>query len=78
MLLDANGHIVADWHIPPGPDVALTARIPADDFDPTGTLHLTFVIPHPRSPASYGQGADPRPLGLFVRTIEITPDDHPS
>ena len=78
VLLEANGHRVADWHISPGPDAALAARVPAGDLGLAGTLHLTLVIPHPRSPASYGQSLDPRQLGLFVRTIEIKLDDHPS
>ena len=81
--LEANGHPVADWSIPPGRDAALAAHIPAADIGPAGSLHLTLAIPHPRSPASYGQSTDPRQLGLFVHTIEIkqgniAPGDRPS
>ncbi len=73
ILLQANGHRVADWHVAPGFHTLLTARIPTADIGPAGNLRLTLVIPHPRSPILYEQNRDPRPLGLFVRTIEVAP-----
>lgn len=67
----ANGHEVASWAPGPGPDRDLVARIPPVDMGPNGLLRLDFRIENPRSPASQGEGADRRRLGLFVQSLTI-------
>ena len=67
-----NGQSVGEWTL--GPDREIHRRsvnLPAEIVAGVEELILTFEIPMPRSPASFGWNSDARPLGIRLARAVI-------
>jgi hypothetical protein len=69
----ANDRRIARWHFRIGKRRALAAQIkvPAELIRDCDVLMLTFLIGSPHSPVKIGASADPRPLGLHLRSVSL-------
>ncbi len=67
----ANDEPVASWRPIPALQ-SLQATIPRRVIAADGIVRIRLAILHPMSPLNAGQGADPRPLGLFVEQLRLT------
>ena len=70
VTVKANGHTVAEWVLDNRKPHTRTLQLPAAALDQP-ELILTFEIPEPRSPADFGWGSDPHPLGLRLACAAI-------
>jgi len=70
VIVKANGHTVAEWVLDNRKPHTRTFQLPAAALD-RPELNLTFEIPEPRSPADFGWGSDPNPLGLRLACAAI-------
>ncbi len=69
-----NGTPAARWIIRAGPlDREWSARIPAPLAAGREEIEIGFRIPSAVSPASLGLSPDPRPLGLGVTSLQLSP-----
>jgi len=66
----ANGQKIAEWQV--GDVAEFTATIPGEITKTAGTLTLEFRTPKSTSPKALGVNADPRLLGICVRSLELT------
>lgn len=70
----ANDRQVAEWPFHERiPEQERRALIPAPVLRPSEPLVLTFVIRRPCRPRDIGQSADTRRLGLYFRSLTISP-----
>jgi len=61
---EGNGRVVAEWTLNDRNVHARSINLPPEVFAAGPELTLTFNIPAPHSPASFGWNTDDRPLGL--------------
>jgi hypothetical protein len=71
IVVKANGHLVAEWALAGRQVHTRSVNLPPEVFAAAPELTLTFEIPAPRSPASFGWNADNRPLGLRLARVVI-------
>uniref|UniRef100_Q02BJ9 Uncharacterized protein n=1 Tax=Solibacter usitatus (strain Ellin6076) TaxID=234267 RepID=Q02BJ9_SOLUE len=67
----ANGRTVAEWVLDNRKPHTRSFMLPAEAVAAAPKLTLTFEIPDPRSPVSFGWGPDPNPLGLRIARAVI-------
>jgi hypothetical protein len=65
----ANSQKIAEWQV--GNAAEFTAMIPGELTTAGGTLTLEFRTPKATSPKALGVNADPRVLGICVRSLEL-------
>jgi hypothetical protein len=70
-----NSHRVARWRFdaPLSEPVKLRATVPANVVGGAPRQYVDFRILPPRSPASLGQGNDPRLLGIHLSALRLSP-----
>jgi hypothetical protein len=71
VVVKANGRVVAEWTLDDRKVHTRSINLPTEVFAAAPELTLTFEIPAPRSPASFGWNADNRPLGLRLARVVI-------
>jgi hypothetical protein len=67
--------VVAEWTLDDRKVHARSMFLPPDVFAGAPELTLTFEIPTPHSPASFGWNTDERPLGLRLARAVIGRSD---
>ena len=70
VVVRANGRVVAEWTLDDRKVHVRSADLPLEAFA-APELTLTFEIPTPHSPASFGWNTDDRPLGLRLARVVI-------
>ena len=75
VVVKANGHAVAEWTLDDRKVHTRSINLPPEVFDAAPALTLTFEIPAPHSPASFGWNTDDRPLGLRLARVAIGRSD---
>lgn len=68
-----NDHQVGTWRFTPEQPTATAIMVPPTLIPASGQCIVTLEIGEPTSPASVGLNDDPRPLGLWVRSLRLTP-----
>jgi hypothetical protein len=71
VLVKANGRVVAEWTLDDRNVHTRSINLPPEVFAAVPELTLTFEIPAPHSPASFGWNTDDRPLGLRLAHVVI-------
>jgi hypothetical protein len=71
VVVKANGRVVAEWTLNDRNVHARSINLPPEVFAAGPELTLTFQIPAPHSPASFGWNTDDRPLGLRLAHVVI-------
>ena len=71
VLVKANGRVVAEWTLDDRKVHTRSLNLPPEVFAAGPQLTLTFEIPAPHSPASFGWNTDDRPLGLRLARVVI-------
>jgi hypothetical protein len=71
VVVKANGRVVAEWSLDDRKVHTRSLNLPQELFAAATELTLTFEIPAPHSPASFGWNADDRPLGLRLARAVI-------
>lgn len=71
----ANGQKIVEWQV--GNTAEFAAAIPGEITKNGGTLEIEFRTPKAASPKALGISADPRVLGICVRTVELAGPDAP-
>jgi hypothetical protein len=71
VLVKANGRVVAEWTLDDRNVHTRSINLPPEVFAAGPELTLTFEIPAPHSPASFGWNTDDRPLGLRLAHVVI-------
>ena len=70
VVVKANGCVVAEWTLDDRKVHTRSVDLPPEAFAAGPELTLTFEIPAPHSPASFGWNNDDKPLGLrFARVV---------
>lgn len=68
----ANGRLVGEWALGPDREVhRRSVNLPAEIVAGVTELTLTFEIPEPHSPASFGWNSDARLLGIRLARVAI-------
>jgi hypothetical protein len=75
VVVKANGRVVAEWTLDDRKVHTRSINLPPKVFAAAPELTLTFEIPAPHSPASFGWNADNRPLGLRLAHVVIGRSD---
>jgi hypothetical protein len=75
VVVKANGRTVAEWMLDNRKPHTRSFTLPADVVAAAPKLTLTFEVSDPRSPVSFGWGADPNPLGLRIARAVIGKSD---
>jgi hypothetical protein len=75
VVVKANGLVVAEWTLDDRKVHTRSINLPPEVFATAPELTLTFEIPAPHSPASFGWNADNRPLGLRLARAVIGRSD---
>ncbi len=75
VVVKANGRVVAEWTLDDRKVHTRSVNLPPEVFAAAPGLTLTFEIPAPHSPASFGWNADNRPLGLRLARAVIGRSD---
>ena len=71
VVVKANGRVVAEWTLDDRNVHTRSINLPPEVFAAGPELTLTFEIPAPHSPASFGWNTDDRPLGLRLARVVI-------
>jgi hypothetical protein len=71
VVVKANGRVVAEWTLDDRNVHTRSLNLPPEVFAAGPELALTFEIPAPHSPASFGWNADDRPLGFRLAGVAI-------
>jgi hypothetical protein len=71
VVVKANGRVVAEWTLDDRKVHTRSIDLPPEVFAAAPDLTLTFEIPAPHSPASFGWNTDERPLGFRLAGIMI-------
>jgi hypothetical protein len=71
VVVKANGRVVAEWTLDHRNPHTRSINLPPEVFAAGPELTLTFEIPAPRSPASFGWNTDERPLGFRLAGVMI-------
>jgi hypothetical protein len=71
VVVKANGRVVAEWTLDDRNPHTRSINLPPEVFAGGPELTLTFEIPEPHSPASFGWNADDRPLGFRLARAVI-------
>jgi hypothetical protein len=71
VVVRVNGHVVAKWVMDSRKAHTRSFLLPEEVVAHGAELKLTFEINDPRSPLSFGWGADPNPLGLRLARAVI-------
>jgi hypothetical protein len=71
VVVKANGRVVAEWTLDDRNPHIRSINLPPEVFAAGPELTLTFEIPAPHSPASFGWNTDDRPLGLRLAHVVI-------
>jgi hypothetical protein len=71
VVVKANGRVVAEWTLDERKVHTRSVNLPWEVLAAAPELTLTFEIPAPHSPASFGWNADDRPLGLRLARAVI-------
>jgi hypothetical protein len=71
VMVKANGRVVAEWTLDDRNVHTRSINLPAEVFAAAPELTLSFEIPAPHSPASFGWNSDDRPLGLRLARVVI-------
>jgi hypothetical protein len=71
VVVKANGRVVAEWMLNHRNVHTRSLNLPPEVFAAGPELTLTFEIPAPHSPASFGWNTDDRPLGLRLARVVI-------
>jgi len=66
----ANGQVVAEWVLESRKPHVRTLELPAGALM-EADVTITFEVPNPHSPADFGWGPDPNPLGLRIARAVI-------
>jgi hypothetical protein len=75
VVVKAYGHAVAEWTLDDRKVHTRSINLPPEVFAAASDLTLTFGIPAPHSPASFGWNTDDRPLGLRLARVAIGRSD---
>jgi hypothetical protein len=75
VVVKANGRVVAEWTLDDRKVHTRSINLPPEVFAGAPELTLTFEIPTPHSPASFGWNSDERPLGLRLARVAIGRSD---
>ena len=65
----ANGQKIVEWEV--GNTAEFVATIPGEITKNGGALDIEFRTPKAVSPKTLGINADPRVLGICVRSVEL-------
>ena len=72
--LQIDGQDIATWTFTTGETTTMAATIPASVVRTSPTIDIRLLVGNPRSPITYAVGShDDRQLGLFIRTLSLTP-----
>ena len=71
VVVKANGRVVAEWTLDHRNAHTRSINLPPEVFAAGPELTLTFEIPAPHSPASFGWNTDDRPLGFRLAGVMI-------
>jgi hypothetical protein len=71
VVVKANGRVVAEWTLDDRKVHTRSVNLPREVFAVAPELTLTFEIPTPHSPASFGWNTDDRPLGLRLAHVVV-------
>jgi hypothetical protein len=71
VVVKANGRVVAEWTLDDRNAHTRSIDLPPEVFAAGPELTLTFEIPAPHSPASFGWNTDDRPLGFRLAGVVI-------
>ena len=71
VVVKANGRVVAEWTLDHRNPHTRSINLPPEVFAAGPELTLTFEIPAPHSPASFGWNTDDRPLGFRLAGVMI-------
>jgi hypothetical protein len=71
VVVKANGRVVAEWTLDDRNAHTRSINLPPEVFAAGPELTLTFEIPEPHSPASFGWNTDDRPLGFRLARVVI-------
>jgi hypothetical protein len=71
VAVKANGLVVAEWTLDDRKVHTRSINLPPEVFAAAPELTLTFEIPAPHSPASFGWNTDDRPLGFRLARVVI-------
>jgi hypothetical protein len=71
VVVKANGRVVAEWTLDDRNPHTRSINLPPEVLAAGPELTLTFEIPAPHSPASFGWNTDDRPLGLRLAHVVI-------
>jgi hypothetical protein len=75
VVVKANGRVVAEWTLDDRKVHTRSIDLPPEVFAAAPDLTLTFEIPAPHSPVSFGWNTDDRPLGLRLARVAIGRSD---
>jgi hypothetical protein len=75
VVVKANGLVVAQWTLDGRKVHTRSLNLPPEVFAAAPELTLTFEIPAPHSPASFGWNTDDRPLGLRLARVVVGRSD---
>ena len=75
VVVKANGRVVAEWTLDHRHPHTRSINLPPEVFAAGPELTLTFEIPAPHSPASFGWNTDDRPLGFRLAGVVIGRSD---
>jgi hypothetical protein len=75
VVVKANGRVAAEWTLDSRKVHTRSVNLPSEVFGAAPELTLTFEIPVPHSPASFGWSADDRLLGLRLARVVIGRSD---
>jgi hypothetical protein len=75
VVVKANGRVVAEWSLDSRKVHTRSINLPPEVFATAPELTLTFEIPTPHSPASFGWNTDEKPLGFRLARAVIGRSD---